>query len=173
MIFVGHVGKQSVVLSCATSWGLSELRHLYFVVLLHARVAGLPAWGPVSTASLRLLGLWLGWWPSLEEGPLGAHLSPRGQQCGQVSALGGSGPHCAPLGLEMAGEAPGHQPVRGSLCRSALLTAPVFPETGIRPVGLAWDLPQRCRSCPSKCRGTRAMCFMPRGEKGDAEAALV
>lgn len=107
----------------------------------------------------------------MEEGSLGAHLSARGQQCGQVSALGGSGPHCAPLGLET-----GLEKLQGisleeeasvallcslRLCFPRLASGPwVWPGTAlssVAPVLPNAEAPEPCAS-------------MPRGEKGEAEA---
>lgn len=112
-------------------------------------------------------GCGLGGGPHWRRGLWGAHLSPRGQQCGQVSALGGSGPHCAPLGLEtwleklqgISLEEESSLPFCSAYCSC------VFPRLASGPVGLAWDLPQLCCSCASKCRGTRAMCFNAKGRK--------
>lgn len=91
-----------------------------------------------------------------------------------VSALGGSGPHCAPLGLEtwlekLQGSSLEEE---ASLSFCSAYCSCVFPRLASSPVGLAWDLPQLCRSCPSKCRGTRAICFDAKGRKRRSQGWL-
>lgn len=134
MIFVGHVGKQRVVLSCTTSWGLSELRHLYFVVLLHARVAGVRQLGGRSRLHCSgYSGCGLGGGPHWRRGLWGLtfHHEASSVCIGRVwPPLRSSWPG------NLAGEAPGQQPGRGGLSVLLLcLLLLCFPETGIQPRG--------------------------------------
>lgn len=90
-----------------------------------------------SGQQLRLLGLWLGWWPSLEEGSLGGSSFTTRPAVWPGVGIGRVWP---PLRSSwpgnLAGEAPGHQPGRGILSVVLLcLLLLCVPEAGIRPRG--------------------------------------